>query len=472
MITNRKKIAILFPLVVLCLSVASDVEASPQPIGLGISSAGLTSTTSVGSGYIAIGQYKNRTNKCNTTGSTTSPYLPVDYETSFGCANPATDATYTIMFLHEPIDELTVCSTFTNCWNNAYAYAEVVRSGGVWTASTTGSIYETSTTSAECSTCTRIVSIDPGNAQNTSTSTNKLFQLDYYLNEEDDPLLGDIYISIEITRGSDAEKETHLIDIDDTQYNDQTLYFNSLLVTETGTYTVTYDMYIDRPFNFFNSSLDFGYTYFYVSTTTDWDNTPYGGNFTTDKGIIETVYGSISCDVTILDGFNYDDFECMAKYLIATVIPPADVLATESKGLLETVLLLPPWGYLTQLYITLANPATTTVPTLELTGETDTPLAGFTISLDPTDGLTMLQSNFSATTTILGTSRSYYDHFIYYWNWLWYIVFGLWLLNKFLGYNITISHEQNALNDRSTFKNRGTLDMSKPRSGTVEVKKG
>jgi len=281
-------------------------------------------------------------------------------------------------------------------------------------------------TTPSCETCTRIISTEPGGNTAYSSSTELLSVTEYYVNSQDQAnILGETLIEYTLTRLSDQSVETYTTPVTsfDTHY-----YVGNLLqlVTEEGSYGVTIRIYNDYPLGFDFDIAPYYYTSFYVGERTVFASTSAGQEIQERLGIIESTYGQINCEIDF--PVNQDDFLCIAQYILATFIPTSDIFASEIKSLLKTIIYLPPWGYGTMVYTTLLNPATTTVPTLSLSFLEGTPGENITMTLNVTEGITMFNNTLNASST--SYAGTYGEQLLYYWNWLWYILFGIWIIRE------------------------------------------
>jgi len=109
----------------------------------------------------------------------------------------------------------------------------------------------------------------------------------------------------------------------------------------------------------------------------------------------------------------------------------------------------PPFGYIYRFTTILRNPATSSISNISLPISEESKLTGMSLNLSMTSPVTLMQNNYmSATTTISGTSRSYYDHMMFYWDLMWRLAFALWILYTItgvgarLGSNVQGMHSQ------------------------------
>jgi len=324
---------------------------------------------------------------------------------------------------------------------------------------------------------TQIIDTDPGLGELVSTSTDIFAETQYYVqSEHSGGLFGTTYFEYTLQHiNSDGSFDDPFVVTKEVTQFDQVVSnfdFISQVVTEPGTYTVGARIYIDNVggvLGGFCIACDYDVspffaTTFYVATRT----VPNLDNLDRDKGIIESAYGSITCEIDFLSGIGLDDFTCMGEYLIATIIPnDLTVLTDKFKSTLNAFFLIPPWGYVSYLHISLLNPATTTPQMVEISFPVDSPASGLTATLDPSLGITMVQERLSgASPSYDGT---YYEQMMFYWGWFWRIVLAFWLLTNILGVF--------SLERTSDLKEKGVqgirdVNMRKPRSGTINVRRG
>jgi len=131
-------------------------------------------------------------------------------------------------------------------------------------------------------------------------------------------------------------------------------------------------------------------------------------------------------------------------------------------GKVQQLLLLPPLGYIIHFVDIMANPATTTIPSILISFQPGTPGFGHELTLNPQtgleDSLTYLNSF-----NITGMDNGVVEEFLFYWNTLWYIMFIIWIIRNIAGvFNISAS-----VQDTSHIRE---LNMKKPRSGKINIK--
>lgn len=319
---------------------------------------------------------------------------------------------------------------------------------------------------------TQIYNSYPGMGNNTSVATTTSINLGYYINSQDIGYLSTPYIKIELSRSSDGLTEKFYYALDNpSNYNTPatTTIFttltasNNVFVSISAQLLNNYPIIPDTPLSpsFFTTF----YTGSIASSSTEyWDNR-YDEIINGGGTIYDQTVGSVNCDIDF--PFGKADFACMFRYILSFIIPSADAFGSEIKSLVSRVLYLPPWGYATQLYTSLINPAVGTVyTTVPISFPVGSPAHGLSLNLNLSDGLDKFESTLSDNVTILGYSASYFDQFMKYWSWMWYILFFLWLLREFFD-NYSVSSDNHPYH----ISKGHTINMRHQRSGTLKINK-
>lgn len=292
--------------------------------------------------------------------------------------------------------------------------------------------------SGQCPTCTRVVSTDPAPLEVLPSILASLdYNVEFYTSEEDycSNLICQSYITVSIANVLSNIREYRSADISSSGYQSFTPNFTN--TTATGTYSVSIEIQRDYPLGIDTTQL-LDYRSFSIgaatptSTIREWQaiNNPQGSPDTWVEEF-NSGYGS-------------------------------SPLADKMKEYATTFLMLPPWGYVSQMYVTLYNPATSSLPSIHVAFPVGLPGAGHTLTLSPQEGLSTALANIEAidVSTIDGSPM---DQFLYYWEILWYIIFGFWLVRE-----VTKSFSF-SIDSTSHIRE---VNMRKPRSGNINVTKG
>jgi len=133
----------------------------------------------------------------------------------------------------------------------------------------------------------------------------------------------------------------------------------------------------------------------------------------------------------------------------------ADCIRNVVTSATTKALTAPPFGYITRMTYILRNPATTTLTTfsLPISNESKLPMTTFSVNLASPDAL-MQSTYLSSTTDILGTTRSYYEHMMYYWDLMWRLAFALWILYTITGVGAKFSGRFESLHNQQLRQNQ------------------
>jgi len=238
-------------------------------------------------------------------------------------------------------------------------------------------------------------------------------------------------------------------------------------VTDQGTYTVGIRIYNDRPLGFLDFDITPSFTTsFIVGTRTVPDLSLIDRN----ESIIEQAFAGITFEFSF-PFLSVADATCLAQYLLAIFVPSKEVLMPELTKTMNAFMYAAPWGYVTWLNTSLLNPATTATSSTQLTFAPQNGMPGYgaSLTLDVADGVSLFETTLSGTSTSF--AGTYFEQFSYYWNLIWYLAFGFWLLWNLLGLvgpDITnrplYDRQQEALANRST--------LNKMKSKTIDLRKG
>lgn len=150
----------------------------------------------------------------------------------------------------------------------------------------------------------------------------------------------------------------------------------------------------------------------------------FGGASTTPTSLSDCVASSTS---NLNESFVYAYTKCLFMPQTGTM----GALVTSFKN---DILRKFPWGYGTRIYDLLYNAtssATTTLPSIAFTMPSNMPVSGsFDFSPWQPIAEVVAELETATTSTMEGTVM---DNFLFYWNTLWYIVFGLWLMREIYG---------------------------------------
>lgn len=275
--------------------------------------------------------------------------------------------------------------------------------------------FETSNIPSLCSTCTRIISTDPGQ-ETVATSTSRDYFVDYYVSP-DDFIEGDTLIEVSyqhalgsqiMPSGYSIYTETFRSSVFNSGLN--TAIFNFARTYIPGTYNVYIKIYteVTPPWWKFwatdvRTDLVSYNTYFHAAT------------FTTAEEIEEN-----NERITTSYYFtNFGDPNSTASYL---------------QGWTDRLLHGAPLGYATRIY-EIFSATTSTTSNLSITHNfpSTSPAFGKTITLDLSGA-----SEFAI--DYIGTER--YADFMYFWRFIWYTLLALWLLKEIFGtFNISLEKE-------------------------------
>jgi len=319
-------------------------------------------------------------------------------------------------------------------YNFSYAFSQ--------SASTTVTLLSTtSTTTTECPTCTRIIDSNPGQGDTlATTSANKVMHITYYLNS-DDYEAGKTYLKVTVLELNESscllfdnflcsERNEVIYSALPIVSGEHSTYLNLTNLTATGTYEVWISAYQQHFFTQKQVPVNSGnHFYFSVGTTTARIGTQPMPVFADGVSVYSKIYGHIDCN---LDWTNVSSsMECLWDYVWSTFVPNQQNLADLYQNQSTALMSIEPWGSAIRIVDVLMNDeiATGTVAishTFNLAGQTQT------INLDAGQGLedaiTMIRGE-----TVSTIDGDPFDKFLTYWELLWYIMFGLWLIKTLFG---------------------------------------
>jgi hypothetical protein len=142
------------------------------------------------------------------------------------------------------------------------------------------------------------------------------------------------------------------------------------------------------------------------------------------------------------------------KCVAGLFIPDKNQISSLVQNSRDLVLTKAPWGYGTRVYdIFTASSSAEVLPEYSLTLPDNLPVAG-TLNLDPWNNIDSAFTMIDETEvdTIDGSPL---DEFLFWWNLMWYIVFGLWLLREIMGFFGTFDLEHSKEPKYTKVKQRG-----------------
>jgi len=322
--------------------------------------------------------------------------------------DPLTVDTYT-MWIRTASDTYLV-TPFT--WNGTYFEIGVV---------------STSTTdlNAGCSTCTRILSVEPAVGSTVATTTSLYTETSFYVAPEDFAnILGDSFLTITLTNNQAIEEKV-VFEIYNSGTSSVSHYFSN--TTVSGPFTVSFNMHNDYPLIPDIVFYNFIYKAYFATTSKaggvsfeEWVQ-----DHQANIGIMNASFGSISCEFDFPVGS--DDFSCIWEYIVAGIFPATPEAKQKLYDQFSQLALLKPWGYLSHFFSIIHNPATTTIPYLTISFPEESVAYGLTLAL-PVE--TAIENSLAE---IEAFQPGVLDDFLFYWNTLWYIVFAFWIFSKVSG---------------------------------------
>lgn len=148
------------------------------------------------------------------------------------------------------------------------------------------------------------------------------------------------------------------------------------------------------------------------------------------------------CTVDFSTAFGLTDFGDCITYLFTA---SGSFIGQKLQENMASLLSRAPWGYGTRVYVILTQPyATSTLPSLAFEIPEQLPMGGSTFDFSP-------WSPTESTVTMLSTTEmpnvegTVMENFLHWWNIMWYVVFGLWLLREIYGEfgDYELTHEDN-----------------------------
>jgi len=237
-------------------------------------------------------------------------------------------------------------------------------------------------------------------------------------------------------------------------------------ISELGTYTVGIRIYNDRPLGFLDFDITPSFTTsFIIATRTAPDLSLIDRN----ESIIQQAFAGITCEFSF-PFLSVADATCLAQYLLAIFVPSKEVLMPELTKTMNAFMYAAPWGYVTWLNTSLLNPAVTSTSSTQLTFAPQNGMPGYgaSLTLNVADGVSLFESTLSGTSTSF--AGTYFEQFSFYWNLIWYLAFGFWLLWNLLGLvGPDVSNPTPYENRQSGLAKTKTLNLQ-PR-GTLDLRK-
>lgn len=335
----------------------------------------------------------------------------------------------------------------------------------IWTSSSTSYLNN------DCPTCTRIIETNPYNNEVVSSGEPSFpYVVDYYISEDDfdDASIAYIrypYISVTVSNGS--VNETQFVEILSSGNHEYVPTFSN--VTANGTYQVTIELKTKFYSNFLenlsgtiipsNKSYINDVRAFYVGTTT---RSSANGDYYvvgSSGGLIYSAYSGITCSMNLLGVLNADWWTCAMEYIVATLVPNNETSKTYMMEKLDTLLYLPPWGYVTYVNSLFGMTDTQTLPFIAISFPEGSPLRGSTLNLDLTSNLQNTTSFLSSSTPETMTDDTL-TTFLYYWEMMWYVMFGWWFISEMFN-SFGSSPIRTSFEDRKRYKKQQRIDSYK-----------
>jgi len=314
-----------------------------------------------------------------------------------------------------------------------------------------------------CSTCTRVVSIDPSPGEHLATSTaGQQVTVVYYVSDglvSSDDYCNQVFgigvcttkISVGVKSVVSSEIYTYVEEV--SAGGEELSFFHFYdQINHSGTYWIEvriYNTYVGGSYvNALNEEVLYYVSTFYIGTP----NTPEEiAGYVAENGLTDRVERA---EAGSLESGTLDDPSFVSRAF---------------EDLTHEFLLFPPWGYITIFNETLQNGTSTAIGTMNLSFATSSPAYGKTLSLPITgaseDGIQYLRDH-----GVTGDQGDSWDTAIYYWNLFWYIAFIIWLMRElfglFSGVNLDSTHtvdlsKSRVVGNQRVDNKRGTLDLRK-----------
>jgi len=281
-------------------------------------------------------------------------------------------------------------------------------------------LYSSTSTTEQCSTCTRIIQTDPTANQTLATSSSYSGEILYFVNP-DDFISGSTYISYstisllnDYLATTSGETNGFLVLQAGSSIRDITL---TNIVN--GTYKLKINIYTLQEQPFWAFWRDDLITDFLVQ---DYTVTYYVGSPTTQA-----------------------DIDLAKAEQEARQFSPPQTLSANFKANLDealnTFLYMPPIGYGTIIYNAFATTTATTAIAMTYTIAEGFPGEGLTLTLNASDAIAnaISQIDSEVVATIDGSP---FDEFMYYWQLLWYGALVIWIFKQVFGmFQLDITEE-------------------------------
>jgi len=313
----------------------------------------------------------------------------------------------------------------------------------------------TSSTSYECTDCTRIISWTPDTGETIPTTTIGVGALaSVYINDDDlcESILCTTKVSLAIRKADSSSRYVWTKDITTAGQHDLSHWFDE--VNSAGTYYFEIAIFNDYPL--FDLNKKFQVSAFYNGRPSTASELQTYASSTT---------GSLGDTVTFIEDYSDDPGSDDSPGVIAKVL--IDIF--------NEFLHLPPWGYVTVFNETLQNGSTTAISDIAISFPTSSPAYGLSLTLplesSIDDAITYINANgFNST---YGNTM---DTIYALWNTIWYIAFIFWTVANVVGtFNVSLvgprGQSQASFNRGRSALERKTIDMRSGRnSGTINMK--
>lgn len=170
-----------------------------------------------------------------------------------------------------------------------------------------------------------------------------------------------------------------------------------------------------------------------IGTTTYWSvdsHSALGQQFISNiQALDDIIYGTATTTLfaSSCNPLSFDTTKCVTGLFSAS----ASFLWGLISPLFDMVLSAQPWGYgyrVAQIFFD-DSVASSTLPSIAVSVPSGLPMGGRTIDFTPYDSIESALTKID-TTEVETITGSPLDKFLYYWNLMWYIMFGLWLVRE------------------------------------------